>query len=77
MNYHHTSRAHKDGQPVDAALQLDYAEASADELGKAYTNVAKGLAVVEENPRGELGPVLRRHLNIIVEEQQKRGEAVV
>ncbi|QIX61836.1 hypothetical protein HER32_11855 [Hymenobacter sp. BT18] len=51
-----------------------YATCSDEQVATAYSNVAKGLAVFEETPRGELGLALRRHLNVIVAEQQKRGE---
>ena len=74
LSYSHTLRAHAAVQPLADALRLDYAEASGEELDKAYANVAKCLGVLEETPRGELGTLMRRHLNIIVEEQQKRGE---
>jgi hypothetical protein len=45
------------------------------QLSSAYSDVAKGLAIFEEIPRGTLGPALRQHLNIIVAEQQRRGVA--
>jgi hypothetical protein len=77
LSYTHTLRAHAAGEPVTDALRLDYAAASDAQLATAYASVAKGLAVVEENPRGTLGPTLRRHLNIIVDEQQNRGEVMV
>ncbi len=72
LSYVHTFRAHQAGEPVTEGLQLDYAAATSEELSKAYSSVAKGLAVLEENPRGNLGTVMRGHLNIIVAEQQKR-----
>lgn len=77
LSYSHALRAHKLNESVTNALVLDYAESSSSDLGKAYANVAKGLAVVEETPRGNLGPALRQHLNVIVAEQQRREEVPV
>jgi hypothetical protein len=51
-----------------------YAACSEQEVNAAYTAVARGLAVLEETPRGELGPALRRHLNVIAAEPQRRKE---
>ena len=76
LSYGHTLRAGAAGQPVAEALRLDYAAATEAELATAYANVARGMAVVEETPRGELAATLRRHLSIIVEEQQLREGAV-
>jgi hypothetical protein len=45
-------------------------------LKSAYSDVAKGLAIFEETPRGNLAVALRQHLNVIVAEQQRRGEVV-
>ena len=58
-------------------LVAKYEQATATQLARAYRDVAKGLAIFEEVPRGNLGPALRQHLNIIVAEQQKRGEVIL
>jgi hypothetical protein len=62
-------------EQVGAALAAHYETVPTNELAKAYTNVARGVALFEETPRGTLGTALRGHLNIIVVEQQSRGEA--
>lgn len=59
-------------EQVGPALAAHYAEVPTDELAQAAGEVARGLAVVEETPRGTLGPALRAHLNIVVAEQQRR-----
>jgi hypothetical protein len=56
-------------------LVAKYTFATDTQLTSAYSDVAKGLAIFEETPRGNLGPALRQHLNIIVAEQQRRGRA--
>jgi hypothetical protein len=43
------------------------------QLASAHSDVATGLAIFEETPRGNLAVALRQHLNIIVAEQQQRG----
>lgn len=58
----------------ELVLTTYYAACSSEQVAKSYSAVARGVAVFEETPRGELGPALRRHLNVIVAEQQKRGE---
>jgi hypothetical protein len=61
-------------EQVGPALVAHYETVATDELAQAANEVARGLAVFEEMPRGNLVPVLREHLNIIVAEQQSRGE---
>lgn len=61
-------------EQVGPALAAHYANVETAGLAQAAGEVARGLAVVEETPRGTLGPALRVHLNIIVAEQQRRGE---
>ena len=56
-------------------LVAKYTFVTNGQLTSAYSDVAKGLAIFEEVPRGNLGPALRQHLNIIVAEQQRRGRA--
>ncbi len=58
-------------------LVAKYTFVTDQQLTAAYSDVAKGLAIFEETPRGNLGPALRQHLNIIVAEQQRRGGASV
>jgi hypothetical protein len=57
-------------------LVAKYTFVTDGQLTTAYSDVAKGLAIFEETPRGNLGPALRQHLNIIVAEQQRRGGAI-
>jgi hypothetical protein len=61
-------------EQIDAALAAHYETVPTNELATAYTSVACGVALYEETPRGTLGTALRGHLNIIVAEQQRRGE---
>jgi hypothetical protein len=63
-------------EEIDSALATHYEVVPAEELAQAAGEVARGLALFEETPRGTLGLALRGHLNIIVAEQQRRGEAV-
>jgi hypothetical protein len=56
-------------------LSAKYTFATDRELTSAYSDVSKGLAIFEETPRGNLAAALRQHLNVIVKEQQRRGEA--
>jgi len=56
-------------------LVAKYTFASDVQLTAAYGDVAKGLAIFEEVPRGNLAVALRQHLNVIVAEQNRRGEA--
>jgi hypothetical protein len=56
-------------------LVAKYTFATEAQLKSAYSDVAKGLAIFEEMPRGTLGPALRQHLNVIVAEQQRREGA--
>ena len=77
MNASLSIKAVSESLTPNLVLAEHYAACSSEQVAKAYANVAKGLAVVEENPRGTLGASLRRHLNVIVAEQQKRGEVVV
>ena len=65
---------HGTPEQVLPALAAHYQTVPTDQLAAAYTHVAKCLAVVEEVPRGTLGTALRDHLNVIVAEQQGRGE---
>jgi hypothetical protein len=58
-------------------LVAKYTFASGTQLTAACSDVAKGLAIFEEVPRGNLAVALRQHLNIIVAEQQRRGEVAV
>jgi hypothetical protein len=58
-------------------LAAKYTFATEAQVASAYSDVAKGLAIFEETPRGNLGPALRQHLNIIVAEQQRRGVAAL
>ncbi|MDO7846460.1 hypothetical protein Q5H92_08835 [Hymenobacter sp. M29] len=67
-------RALLDSDNPDQVLAEYYARCSPEQRATAHSNVAKGLAVVEEHPRGTLGESLRQHLNIIVAEQRKLGE---
>ena len=62
-------------EQVGPALAAHYQNVETTELAQAASEVARGLAIVEETPRGSLGPALRQHLNIIVVEQQRREEA--
>jgi hypothetical protein len=64
-------------EEVGPALATHYEVVATDELAKAASEVARGLAVFEEIPRGNLAIALRGHLNVIVAEQQRRGEVVV
>jgi hypothetical protein len=64
-------------EQIDAALAAHYETVPTNELATAYTSVARGVALYEETPRGTLGAALRGHLNIIVAEQQRRGEVVL
>ena len=65
------------GQDSDLPwLVAKYTFTTDAQLKAAYSDVAKGLAIFEETPRGTLGPALRQHLNIIVAEQQRRGGVV-
>jgi hypothetical protein len=57
-------------------LVAKYTFVTTPQLKSAYSDVAKGLAIFEETPRGNLAVALRQHLNIIVAEQQRRGEVV-
>jgi hypothetical protein len=59
---------------ADQILADFYRLVSPEQLAQAHSNVSKGLAATEQNPRGELGERLRRHLDIIEAEQQRRGE---
>lgn len=61
-------------EQIGPALAAHYETVATDELAQAAGEVARGLAVVEETPRGTLGAALRSHLNVIVAEQQRRGE---
>jgi hypothetical protein len=61
-------------EQVGPALAAHYITVSAADLAQAAGEVGRGLAVVEETPRGTLGAALRAHLNIIGAEQQRRGE---
>jgi hypothetical protein len=61
------------GEDAATVLGAYYAQCPDDELAKAYANVARGLAVFEETPRGHLGPALRQHLQVIAAEQETRG----
>jgi hypothetical protein len=54
-------------------LVAKYTFATDAQITSAYSDVAKGLAIFEETPRGNLAKALRQHLNIIVAEQQRRG----
>lgn len=63
-------------EQVGPALAAHYETVATDELAQAASEVARGLAVFEETPRGSLGLALREHLNIIVAEQQSRGEVL-
>jgi hypothetical protein len=60
-------------EEIGPALAGHYEAVLADELAQAASEVARGLALFEETPRGTLGSALRRHLNVIVAEQQRRG----
>jgi hypothetical protein len=62
------------GEPELPWLVAKYTFASTAQLANSYSDVAKGLAIFEEVPRGNLAVALRQHLNIIVAEQQRRGE---
>ena len=61
-------------EQIDAALVAHYETVPIDELPLAYTSVARGVALFEETPRGNLTTALRGHLNIIAAEQQRREE---
>jgi hypothetical protein len=61
-------------EQIGAELAVHYETVATTELAQAAGEVARGLAVFEETPRGTLGPALRAHLNVIVAEQQRRGE---
>jgi hypothetical protein len=63
-------------EQVDGALVAHYENVPVDELAKAASEVARGLAIYEDTPRGNLASALRGHLNIILAEQQRRGEVV-
>lgn len=77
MSYQHLSiSALRDSPAPEVVLAAYYVTCSPAQVAAAYSDVAKGLAVFEETPRGELGPALRRHLNVIVIEQQRRKEVV-
>ncbi|MDO7887968.1 hypothetical protein [Hymenobacter cheonanensis] len=61
-------------EQVSNALAAHYQQVETAELTQAASEVGRGLAIVEEGPRGTLGTALRGHLNVIVAEQQRRGE---
>ena len=63
-------------EQVAPALAAHYQHVETTELAQAASEVGRGLAIVEETPRGTLGAALREHLNVIVAEQQRRGEVV-
>jgi hypothetical protein len=65
----------RDSANPELVLAEYYATCSDEQVANTYSNVARGLAVFEETPRGELGPALRRHLNVLAAEQQRRKEA--
>lgn len=62
-------------EPALPWLVAKYTSVSDADLARAYADVAKGLAIFEETPRGNLAKALRQHLHIIVAEQQVRGGA--
>lgn len=64
----------RDSPNPEQVLAEYYATCSDEQVAKTYSAVARGLAVFEETPRGELGPALRRHLNVLAAEQQRRKE---
>jgi len=73
-NYLSISAMRESANP-ELALADYYATCSDEQVAAAYSSVARGLAVFEETPRGELGPAIRRHFNVLVAEQEKRKEA--
>ena len=64
----------RDSPAPETVLADYYATCSDERVAAAYADVARGLAVFEETPRGELAAALRRHLNVLATEQQKRKE---
>lgn len=63
-------------EEIGPALAAHYQTVPTDELAQAAGELARGVAVFEEMPRGNLAAALRGHLNVIVAEQQRRGEVI-
>jgi hypothetical protein len=63
-------------EQIGPALAAHYQQVETAELAQAASEVGRGLALVEETPRGTLGTALRGHLNVIAAEQQRRGEVL-
>jgi hypothetical protein len=64
----------RESASAERVLAEYYATCSEEQVASAYAAVARGLAVLEVTPRGELGPALRLHLKVLAAEQQRRKE---
>ena len=63
--------------PTPELVLAEYdATCSEQEVSAAYTAVARGIAVLEQTPRGERGPARRRHGHVLAAEQQRRKEVL-